>query len=157
VIHLILVEPEIHWNTGNAGRTALAVGAELHLVDPLGFSLDEAQVRRAGLDYWPRVRLRRWPSWSALAAELPSLGEPFYFSATATRAHWDVDYPDDVALIFGRESVGLPRELIQANADRTLRIPMAADGPRSLNLSTAVAVAAYQAWQSRERRPSRDV
>ena len=81
MLHLVLVEPEIHWNTGNLGRTALAVGARLHLCEPLGFSLDDKQVRRAGLDYWPRVDLVTWPSWEALARALPSLGEAWYFSS----------------------------------------------------------------------------
>src|SRR4051794_34183422 len=80
-LHLGLVEPEIHWNTGNLGRTALAVDAELHLVEPLGFSLDDKQVRRAGLDYWPRVRLRVWPDWPRFERELGQLGEPFFFTA----------------------------------------------------------------------------
>ena len=79
-MHVVLVHPEIHWNTGNAGRTCLAVGATLHLVEPLGFSLDGRQVKRAGLDYWEHVNPRVWPSWSAFEAELPALGEPFFFS-----------------------------------------------------------------------------
>ena len=74
-LNVVLVEPEIHWNTGNVGRTCLAAGAQLHLVEPLGFSLDDKEVRRAGLDYWPRVDPRLWPSWSALDEALPSLGE----------------------------------------------------------------------------------
>ncbi|HET9226501.1 MAG TPA: TrmH family RNA methyltransferase, partial [Thermoanaerobaculia bacterium] len=82
-LHVVLVEPEIHWNTGNAGRTCLAAGARLHLVEPLGFSLDEREVRRAGLDYWPRVDPRIWPSWNAFEERMPELGEPFFFSAEA--------------------------------------------------------------------------
>jgi tRNA (cytidine/uridine-2'-O-)-methyltransferase len=151
-LHLVLVEPEIHWNTGNAGRTALAVGAELHLVEPLGFSLDEPAVRRAGLDYWPRVRPRIWPSWARLEAELPHLGEPFFFSAAAERDLWQVRFPADVALVFGRESVGLPAELLARERARTVRIPMADPQVRSLNLSTAVAVAAYVVVRQRRTR-----
>src|SRR5262245_60354058 len=98
-LHLVLVAPEIHWNTGNLGRTALALGAELHLIEPLGFSLDDKHVRRAGLDYWPRVRLRRWADWAQFERELPHLGEPFVFTASATREYWDVHYPDDTVLI----------------------------------------------------------
>src|SRR3712207_6487364 len=124
-LHLVLVEPEIHWNTGNVGRTSLALGAELHLVEPLGFSLDERQVRRAGLDYWPRVRLRVWPRWDALEAELPSLGEPFFFTASAPRTYWDVVYPPDTVLVFGRESVGLPPTLLARHPTHTVAIPMA--------------------------------
>ncbi len=143
-LHLVLVEPEIHWNTGNVGRTALAVGAELHLIEPLGFSLDDKHVKRAGLDYWPRVRLRVWPGWQQLERELPSLGEPFFFSARATRDYWQPAYPADTVLIFGRESVGLPGPLLERHAERTLRIPMADGGLRSLNLSTAAALAAFE-------------
>jgi len=144
MLHIVLVEPEIHWNTGNVGRTSLAVGADLHLVEPLGFTIDDRRVRRAGLDYWPRVRLRVWPSWPALEAELPRLGVPFFFTASATRPHWDARYPEDTVLVFGRESVGLPPEILARHADRTVRIPMRDPALRSLNLSTAAAVAAYE-------------
>jgi tRNA (cytidine/uridine-2'-O-)-methyltransferase len=150
VLHIVLVEPEIHWNTGNVGRTALAVGAELHLVEPLGFSLDDKQVRRAGLDYWPRVKLRTWPSWTALSAALPSLGEAWYFSSAATRPYWDAPFADDTVLVFGRESVGLPRPLVAAAGDHALAIPMVDAALRSLNLSTAAALAAYE-WARQQR------
>jgi len=89
-LHVVLVEAEIHWNTGNVGRTCLAAGAQLHLVEPLGFSLDEREVRRAGLDYWPRVKPVVWPAWDALERELPALGEPYFFSPDAPRGLWDV-------------------------------------------------------------------
>src|SRR4051794_3346677 len=109
-LHVVLVEPEIHWNTGNAGRTCLAAGARLHLVRPLGFFLSERQVRRAGLDYWPRVDPMVWDSWRDFEARLPEIGEPFLFSAEAEREHWSVDYPERTVLIFGKESVGLAPE-----------------------------------------------
>ena len=144
-LHVVLVAPEIHWNTGNAGRTCLAVGAQLHLVQPLGFSLDEAQVRRAGLDYWPRVNPRVWAGWDDLERALPELGAPFFFSSSGARAHTAVNYPRPSVLIFGRESVGLPPELLARHRERTLSIPMRDPGLRSLNLSTSVAVAAYEA------------
>src|SRR3954464_9045209 len=95
----VLVAPEIPWKAGNVGRTSLAVGAELHLVEPLGFSLDDKHVRRAGLDYWPRVRLRVWPHWQALEQALPTLGEPFFFSSQASRTHWQVTYPENTVLV----------------------------------------------------------
>ena len=108
--HVVLVHPEIHWNTGNAGRTCLAVGATLHLIEPLGFSLDEREVKRAGLDYWEHVDLRVWPGWEAFEKELPNLGEPYFFSTKATRNLWDAPLGGkDVVLIFGRETGGLPR------------------------------------------------
>lgn len=143
-LHVVLVHPEIHWNTGNAGRTCLAVDAELHLVQPLGFSLDDKHVRRAGLDYWPRVRLRVWPDWPAFAAALPSLGQPFFLAARASRRFTEAAYPQDTVLVFGRESDGLPPEILAAHADATISIPMADPELRSLNLSTSVAVAAYE-------------
>jgi len=149
MLHLALVEPEIHWNTGNLGRTALAAGATLHLVAPLGFSLDDKQLRRAGLDYWPRVALRLWPDWSRFERELPSLGEAFCFSAGAARDYWDVRYPDETVLIFGRESVGLDRALVAKFGERALRIPMLDGELRSLNLSTAGALAAYEVLRQR--------
>jgi tRNA (cytidine/uridine-2'-O-)-methyltransferase len=143
-LHVVLVEPEIHWNTGNAGRTCLAVDAELHLVEPLGFSLEDRHLRRAGLDYWPRVRLRVWPSWAALAEELPRLGQPYFFSSRGSRPYTAVRYPDPVVLVFGRESVGLSQALLDHHADTTVSIPMRDPELRSLNLSTSVALAAYE-------------
>jgi tRNA (cytidine/uridine-2'-O-)-methyltransferase len=143
-LHVVLVEPEIHWNTGNAGRTCLAVGATLHLVEPLGFSLAEKEVRRAGLDYWPRVNPRVWPSWSAFEQELPALGQPFFFTARAERHFQDVAYPRPAVLVFGRESVGLPPELLERHAEQTVAIPMRDPELRSLNLSTSVALGVYE-------------
>jgi tRNA (cytidine/uridine-2'-O-)-methyltransferase len=148
-LHIVLVEPEIPWNTGNVGRTCLAVGAELHLVEPLGFSLGEREVRRAGLDYWPRVRLRVWPDWAALARALPELGEPFFFTAGGRRRHFEVEFPQDTVLVFGRESVGLPPAVLEENAARTVAIPMIDPALRSLNLSTAAAIAAYEVVRQR--------
>src|ERR1043166_863096 len=103
---VVLVHPEIHWTTGNAGRTCLATGAILHLIEPLGFSLDERQVKRAGLDYWEHVKLHTWPDWETFERELPSLGEPFFFSTKAARVLWDAPLgrARDVVLIFGRET-----------------------------------------------------
>lgn len=150
-LHVVLVEPEIHWNTGNAGRTCLAAGARLHLVEPLGFSLDEREVRRAGLDYWPRVDLRVWPSWTEIEARLPEMGEPFFFSSEAARSFWDVRYPQRAVLVFGRESVGLPPEIRKRWHDRLVGIPMLDPGLRSLNLSTSVALALYETLRQRRR------
>lgn len=150
-LHMVLVEPEIPWNTGNVGRSALAVGAELHLVGPLGFSLDDTQVRRAGLDYWSRVRPHVWADWNSFERELPHLGTPFFFTAGAERDFWDVRYPDDTVLIFGRESLGLPPSVLANYRDHTLRIPMLDVELRSLNLSTAAALAVYEVVRQRRR------
>jgi tRNA (cytidine/uridine-2'-O-)-methyltransferase len=149
-LHVVLVEPEIHWNTGNAGRTCLAAGAQLHLVEPLGFSLDEREVRRAGLDYWPRVRPRVWPSWESLEEVLPELGEPFLFSAEAPRSLWSAAYPERTVLVFGRESSGLPLGLRKRYPERLLALPMLDPELRSLNLSSCVAVALYEVLRQRE-------
>jgi tRNA (cytidine/uridine-2'-O-)-methyltransferase len=148
-LHIILVEPEIHWNTGNIGRTTLAAGADLHLVEPLGFSLEDRYLRRAGLDYWPRVRLHVWPSWDAIEKKLPELGEPFFFTAQAERLYWDVKYPDNVALVFGRESVGLPKDLLARYAERRVRVPMVEPNLRSVNLSTTAGLAMFEVVRQR--------
>jgi tRNA (cytidine/uridine-2'-O-)-methyltransferase len=148
-LHVVLVEPEIHWNTGNAGRTCLAAGARLHLVEPLGFSLDDREVRRAGLDYWPRVQPRLWPSWESLEERLPELGDPWFFSTEGGRDLWSVRFPERVALLFGRESAGLPLGVRKRYRERLLAIPMHDPGLRSLNLSSAVAVALYEVLRQR--------
>lgn len=152
LLNVALVAPEIHWNTGNAGRSCLAAGAELHLVEPLGFSLAERELRRAGLDYWERVAVRRWPDWSAFEGHLPKLGSPYFFSAEAELAYWDVEYPSPVTLVFGGESRGLPEELRERYRHRLVRLPMLDRSIRSLNLSTAVGIALYEVrrqWQAR--------
>jgi len=150
-VHVVLVHPEIHWNTGNAGRTCLAVGATLHLIEPLGFSLDDARVKRAGLDYWPYVDLRVWKSWDDFERQLPSLGAPFFFSTKATRMFWDAPLGagGETVLIFGRETGGLPAELHEKYADRFVTMPILSERVRSLNLSTAVALAAYEVLRQR--------
>jgi tRNA (cytidine/uridine-2'-O-)-methyltransferase len=148
-LHVVLVEPEIHWNTGNAGRTCLAVGARLHLIRPLGFFLTERQIRRAGLDYWSRVNPMIWDRWEDFEADLPDLGEPFFFTAEGTRDYWSIEYPEDTVLIFGKESVGLAPEIRQRYPDRLVRIPMRDPEVRSLNLSTSVALGAYEVARQR--------
>jgi len=143
-LHVVLVEPEIHWNTGNAGRTCLAAGAQLHLIRPLGFSLDEKEVRRAGLDYWPRVHPEVWADWPSFARALAPLGTPFFFTARAPRTFQQVVYPRPAVLIFGRESVGLSPQILEQHPADTVAIPMLDGDLRSLNLSTSVALAAYE-------------
>lgn len=151
-IHVVLVHPEIHWNTGNIGRTCLAAGATLHLIEPLGFSLDDARVKRAGLDYWPHVPLRVWPQWEAFEAELPELGTPWFFSARATRRIWDAPLGADhnVVLVFGREADGLPAAVAERYRDRMLTLPIHSPHVRSLNLSTSAGIAVYEALRQRE-------
>ena len=151
MIHVVLVHPEIHWNTGNAGRTCLATGATLHLVEPLGFSLDEREVKRAGLDYWEHVDLRTWPSWDAIERALPTLGEPWFFSTKGKQVYWDapLGVAENVVLVFGRETGGLPEELHERFAERMLTMPIASPRVRSLNLSTCLGIAAYEVLRQR--------
>jgi tRNA (cytidine/uridine-2'-O-)-methyltransferase len=151
--HVVLVHPEIHWNTGNAGRTCLALGATLHLIEPIGFSLDEREVKRAGLDYWEHVSLRVWPSWDEFERVLPTLGEPFFFSTKSQRVFWDAPLgtPRQVVLVFGRETGGLPAELHERYRDRFFSMPILSSKVRSLNLSTSVAVALYEVLRQRRQ------
>ncbi len=153
-IHVVLVQPEIHWNTGNAGRTCLATGATLHLIEPLGFSLDEKQVKRAGLDYWEHVDLRVWPNWEAFEQVLPTLGEPFFFSTKATTPLWDAPLGGgaDVVLIFGRETAGPPADLHARYAGRFVTMPIGSSLVRSLNLSTSIGIAVYEVLRQRRGR-----
>lgn len=150
-IHVVLVHPEIHWNTGNAGRTCLAAEATLHLIEPLCFSLDERKLKRAGLDYWEHVDLKVWPGWDVFEHELPALGDPYFFSTKATRLLWDAPLGerDDVVLIFGRETGGLYPELHQRYADRLIAMPILSPRVRSLNLSTSVGIAVYEVLRQR--------
>jgi tRNA (cytidine/uridine-2'-O-)-methyltransferase len=149
-IHVVFVCPEIHGNTGNSGRTCLATGAQLHLVEPLGFSLDDRRVRRAGLDYWQRVRPQVWPDWPTFEEEMPSYGEPFFFTSEAPCELWEVEFPRRSVLVFGRESVGLDEGIREKYADRRVRIPMLDPGIRSLNLSNAVAIVLYEVLRQRQ-------
>jgi tRNA (cytidine/uridine-2'-O-)-methyltransferase len=151
-LHVVLVEPEIHWNTGNTGRTCLAAGAQLHLVEPLGFSLDDKEVRRSGLDYWPRVGPRVWPDWARFESELPSLGEPFFVTPEAPRTLWGVAFPERAVLIFGRESVGFSAGIRARYRDRAISIPMADPELRSVNLSTCVGIVVYEVLRQRDTR-----
>jgi tRNA (cytidine/uridine-2'-O-)-methyltransferase len=145
MFHIVLLEPEIPHNAGAAGRLALATGSTLHLVEPLGFSLDDKHVRRTGLDYWREVDLRVWKSLD----ELKSAAEPgagFWFLSTkGTQSPWQADFHAGDYLVFGRETKGLPEQLVRQAGDHALRIPMIPGGTRSLNLSTAVAIVLYEA------------
>jgi tRNA (cytidine/uridine-2'-O-)-methyltransferase len=145
VHHVVLVEPEIAWNTGNAGRTCLAAGAQLHLVEPLGFSLSEKQVRRAGLDYWEHVTPVVHESLAAFEAALPALGTPFLLSAEAEVSFFDVLVPGDAVFVFGKESVGLPGDFRARHSEHLVSLPVLDARVRSLNVSTAVGVVLYEA------------
>ena len=150
-LHIVLVEPEIHFNTGNVGRTCLATGAKLHLVKPLGFSLDDARVRRAGLDYWPAVDPVVWESFADVERDLLPLGVPTFFSAESATPFWDREYGARAILVFGRESTGLDPAIRERYRDHFASLPQEPGSVRSLNLSNTVAVAAYEVL--RQRRP----
>jgi len=144
MLHVVLVEPEIPPNTGNVGRLCLATGAHLHLVKPLGFSLDDKLLKRAGLDYWREVQVTLWDSFAALTAA-QAVDQRYWFLTTkATRAYWDAEFRDGDFLVFGRETKGLPESLLAAHPERALTIPMK-EHTRSLNLSTAAGIVLYEA------------
>ncbi len=144
MLHLALVSPEIPWNTGNVGRTALAVGARLHLVEPLGFSLDDRHLRRAGLDYWAHVAPVVHPDLASFEVALPDLGAPLWFTAEAKRSLYEVALPQNAVFVFGPESVGFSREIRERYAEALVSLPVLDGRVRSLNLSTAVGAAAYE-------------
>lgn len=145
MFNIVLIEPEIPHNTGAAGRLALATGSTLHLVEPLGFSLDAKQVRRTGLDYWQDVKLRVWPNYEALQAEAGEDARFWYLSTKATCSPWQAEFLPGDYLVFGKETKGLPEELVEAAGERALRIPMMPGSTRSLNLATAIAIVLYEA------------
>jgi tRNA (cytidine/uridine-2'-O-)-methyltransferase len=145
MFHIVLMEPEIPHNAGAAGRLALATDSTLHLIEPLGFSLEDKYVRRTGLDYWNDVKLRVWPALNDLRQQADQSARFWFLSTKAERSPWDVRFQPGDYLVFGRETKGLPEELIRTEADHALRIPMAPGGTRSLNLSTAVAIVLYEA------------
>ena len=140
-LNLVLVEPEIPQNTGNIARTCAATGARLHLVEPMGFRVDDAKLKRAGLDYWHMLDITYYPNLSDFFQR--NDGAFFYFSTKAPRAYTEIAYPPQVYLVFGKETAGLPEDLLRENLANTVRLPMR-EGARSLNLSNSVAVGAFE-------------
>jgi len=145
MFQIVLVEPEIPHNAGAAGRLALATGAVLHLVRPLGFSLDDKHVRRTGLDYWKEVDVRVWENMESQQEAAGELARFWWMSTKASRTPWEVKFQLGDYLVFGRETKGLPEDWVEQAGDRALRIPMKPGGTRSLNLATSVAVVLYEA------------
>lgn len=141
-INIVLLEPEIPQNTGNIARTCAATGAALHLIRPLGFEIDDKKLKRAGLDYWNELNITYYDNLADFFVKNPN-AEIFYYSTKAPRAYTEIYYPRPVFLMFGKETKGLPEELLEAHLDRTVRIPMR-DHLRSLNLSNSVAVGVYE-------------
>lgn len=143
-MNVVLVEPEIPPNTGNVGRLCLGTGARLHLVGPLGFSLDEKQLRRAGLDYWERVDLSQWDCFESLQAAADPGARFWFFTTKTPRSYWDVAYQPGDYLVFGRETKGLPESLLEKNEAYCVTIPMV-EGERSLNLANSVGIGLLEA------------
>ena len=147
-INIVLIEPEIPQNTGNIARTCAATGAALHLVKPMGFEIDNAKLKRAGLDYWHQLDITYYES-SDEFFEINKNEEMFFFSTKAPVSHVTAVYPKKVFLVFGKETKGLPEELLKNNIDRCVRIPMR-NGLRSLNLSNSAAIAVYEVLRQRD-------
>ena len=142
-MNIVLVEPEIPQNTGNIARTCAATGTALHLVRPLGFSLEDKYLKRAGLDYWNKLEILYYDSFEELRRKYPS--NSFYYSTTkAAAVYTDFIYPEDCFIVFGKETAGLPEDLLKANKDWCVRIPMR-ETIRSLNLANSVAIVLYEA------------
>lgn len=146
MIHIVLVEPEIPQNTGNISRTCAATGCALHLVEPLGFSIDEKAVRRAGLDYWKYLNLTVHKSYEEFEAATAGKGRKYFCTTKAKHTYSEMNYQteEDLYFIFGRETRGLPERILKQHPEECIRIPMIAEA-RSLNLSNSVAIIAYEA------------
>ncbi|MCE2695008.1 MAG: tRNA (cytidine(34)-2'-O)-methyltransferase [Verrucomicrobiaceae bacterium] len=148
MLNIVLFQPEIPHNTGAIGRLCLATGARLHLIKPLGFSLEDKHLKRAGLDYWQEVDLRVWESWEALRSKISADAEVYFIECQGTTDHWDSALTaPEVFLVFGPETRGIPISVI--DPDKCLRIPM--QGTRSLNLATAAGIVMYEALRQRTR------
>jgi len=141
--NIVLIEPEIPNNTGNIGRLALATGSTLHLVKPFGFEIDDKRLKRAGLDYWPHISLFIYENADEFFSVHKNKNMVF-FSSHGKKDHWSIDYKDELFLVFGKESVGLPKELMANNQDNLYKIPLYSEHIRSLNLANAVGIAVYE-------------
>jgi tRNA (cytidine/uridine-2'-O-)-methyltransferase len=149
MFNVVLVEPEIPPNTGNIGRLCLATGSTLHLVKPLGFSIDDRELKRAGLDYWKEVEVKLWDSFELLRRERQGAMRFFFLTTKSERAYYDVNFQPGDFLVFGRETKGLPESLLAAHREELVTIPMR--GTRSLNLATAVGIVLFEAVRQQER------
>jgi tRNA (cytidine/uridine-2'-O-)-methyltransferase len=145
--NIVLIEPEIHTNTGNIGRLSLASGSNLHLVKPFGFELSDSRLKRAGLDYWQHINLFVYEDLADFYAKNKD-ANMVYFSSHGKQPHWEIDFEDNQFLVFGKESKGLAPEIIAANLDKTYQIPLYSEHIRSLNLANAVSVVVYEGLRS---------
>ena len=142
-LNIVLVEPEIPNNTGNIGRLALATGSKLHLVKPFGFELSDSRLKRAGLDYWQHLDVQIYDSIETFFQQHDDKSFAF-FSSHGNKSHWEIEFQDDLFLVFGKESVGLSKSLIDRYKDHTYKIPMFSEHIRSLNLANAVSIIVYE-------------
>ena len=141
--NIVLIEPEIPNNTGNIGRLSLASGSNLHLVKPFGFEITDTRLKRAGLDYWKHVNIFYYDNIAAFY-EKNSAAKMVYFSSHGKKSHWDIDFEDEMFLVFGKESIGLPESITSENKAETYKIPLYSDHIRSLNLANAVSIVVYE-------------
>jgi tRNA (cytidine/uridine-2'-O-)-methyltransferase len=144
-MHVVLVEPEIPPNTGNVARLCAATQCTLHLIEPLGFTLDDAQLKRAGMDYWQHLQWHRWPGWPAFLKAVPGSSTLWFVESGGPRRYTEARFGPDDFVVFGRETAGLPGKLLAENQERWLRIPMMKAEARSLNLSNCVAIVLFEA------------
>jgi tRNA (cytidine/uridine-2'-O-)-methyltransferase len=144
-MNVVLFEPEIPPNTGNVARLCAATRTALHLIEPLGFKLDDSQLKRAGMDYWRHVEWHRWPNWAGFKASLPAEARLWFIESNGPRRYTDARFEPEDYLIFGRETAGLPRTLLDEYKDSWLRIPMFNPEARSLNLSNCAALVLFEA------------
>jgi tRNA (cytidine/uridine-2'-O-)-methyltransferase len=144
-MNIVLVEPEIPPNTGNVARLCAATRTRLHLIEPFGFKLDDRQLKRAGMDYWEQVEWRRWSGWQEFQAQLPAGARLWFIESGGPRHYAEVAYQPEDYLVFGRETAGLPKSLLETNRERWLRIPMFNAESRSLNLANCAALVLFEA------------
>lgn len=145
--NIVLIEPEIPNNTGNIGRLALATGSQLHLVKPFGFELDDNRLKRAGLDYWPHLTLHIYDNVNEFFS-VQKEKKMAFLSSHGTKDHWSIPFEDEMFLIFGKESVGLSKDIIKTNQDKLYKIPLYSEHIRSLNLANAVGITVYEGLKS---------
>lgn len=141
-MNIVLVEPEIPFNTGNIGRTCVATGTHLHLVGKLGFKIEDKEIRRSGLDYWPKLKYTRYETFEDFLRTVPDMGEVFFFSTKGAKTYWDIKFTPNSYLVFGSESKGFPKEFYEKYKDKLYSIPI--KEVRSLNLSASAAIVLYE-------------
>ncbi|HWF18411.1 MAG TPA: tRNA (uridine(34)/cytosine(34)/5-carboxymethylaminomethyluridine(34)-2'-O)-methyltransferase TrmL [Verrucomicrobiae bacterium] len=144
-MNIVLVEPEIPPNTGNVARLCAATKTRLHLIEPLGFKLDDRQLKRAGMDYWEQVEWHKWPNWAAFVEQLPATARIWFVESNGPLLYSEAKFAPDDYIVFGRETAGLPKQLLEQNRERWLRIPMFNADSRSLNLSNCAAIVLFEA------------